>query len=145
MHHNGRMLSGKARRRAQRITVGVIVGAVVISLALSLLSAAVADQGRAADVTAAAASSAARVGAAGVHAADTPQPSPAMTDSPLVGSSTDPRPVTKTPQGQATQVTDKEHIGGLIGFIAFMLGGLLLLLRGRARDRREREAASILS
>jgi hypothetical protein len=138
MGQNGPMLSGKARRRRQRITVGVIIGALVISLALSLLSVAVA-----APLT----DGSHRV-PAGLHAAaraDTGSPTPAVTDSPLIGSSDAPKPVTKTPQGQATQVTDEEHIGGLIGFIAFMLGGILLLVRGRRRDRRERRSASAAS
>lgn len=109
----------------QRITVGVIVGALVLSLALSLLSTA----------------GAAQLDAPGGAVA----PVPAATSQPLVSTSGDPKPVTKTPQGQATQVTDKEHIGGLVAFIAFMLGGVLLLVRGRRRDRRERESAPILS
>jgi len=36
MQHNGRMLMGN--KKAQRITVGVIIGVIVISLALTLLS-----------------------------------------------------------------------------------------------------------
>lgn len=133
------MLSGNSRRRTQRITVGVIIGALVISLALSLLS--VAGAAPQADGPSGASPTELRAAAP----LDASSPTPAITDSPLVGSSTDPKPVTKTPQGQATQVTDEEHIGGLIGFIAFMLGGVLLLVRGRHRDRRERRAVSILS
>ena len=50
--------------------------------------------------------------------------------------------MTETPQGTSTQVTDEEHIGGLIAYILFMLGGVLLLLRGKRRERRERVEAS---
>ena len=57
---------------------------------------------------------------------------------PGIVSTDDPKPVTETPQGTSTQVTDEEHIGGLIAYIVFMLGGVLLLLRGKRRERRER-------
>lgn len=40
MPHNGDMLMGN--KKAQRITVGVIIGVIVISLALSLISTATA-------------------------------------------------------------------------------------------------------
>jgi hypothetical protein len=64
-------------------------------------------------------------------------PTPQPVESSLGDGSTA-KPHTKTPQGQATQVTDGEHIGGLVGFIAFMMGGILLLIRGRRRDRVQR-------
>ncbi len=127
------MFLGRNRRRTQRITVGVIIGALVISLALSLLSTAFAVGSGAVP--------AARPGTS--MEASTPTTAPA--EVPLVNSSGDPKPVTKTPQGQATQVTDAEHIGGLVAFIAFMLGGVLLLIRGRRRDRRELASPPILS
>ena len=67
------------------------------------------------------------------------------TDSPRVGSTDNPLPVTKTPQGTATQVTDNEHIGGLVAYLVFMLGGVLLLVRSRRRHLREKQAEPILS
>ena len=127
------MFLGSNRRRTQRITVGVIIGALVLSLALSLLSSAIALEPSGAQP--------ARV--TSPQEASTPTTGPA--ELPLVNSSGQPKPVTKTPQGQATQVTDTEHIGGLVAFIAFMLGGVLLLVRGRRRDRRELASESILS
>ena len=133
MGHNGAMFLGSNRRRTQRITVGVIIGTLVISLALSLLSMAFAATSSAGHPVVATAS----------QDASTPTTAPA--ENPLMDSSGDPKPVTKTPQGQATQVTDKEHIGGLVAFLAFMLGGVLLLVRGRRRDRRELASPRILS
>jgi hypothetical protein len=143
------MLSGNNRRRTQRITVGIIIGALVLSLALTLLSTVAAfglttvtrpATGPAPAVTTAPEA----VGVDGLPLEAT-TPAPATTEHPLISTSGNPKPVTKTPQGQATQVTDAEHIGGLIGFIAFMLGGVLLLIRGRRRDRQERGSRPILS
>ena len=54
---------------------------------------------------------------------------------PGIVSTDDPKPVTETPQGTSTQVTDEEHIGGLIAYLVFMLAGVLLLLRGKRRER----------
>ncbi len=123
MGDNGRVLWGK--RRVQRIVVGVIVGLVVASLALSLVGAALA-----APVEKAGPGAPALVGEERTSNPGVPG---------IIGTD-DPRPVTETPQGTSTQVTDEEHIGGLIAFIVFMLGGVLLLLRGRRRERREQEA-----
>jgi hypothetical protein len=142
------MLSGNNRRRAQRITVGIIVGALVLSLALALLST-VAAFGLPAVIGAPTAPAPAVAKGPGEAVEGLPleatTPAPVTTEHPLISTSGDPKPVTKTPQGQATQVTDAEHIGGLIGFIAFMLGGVLLLVRGRRRDRQERASEPILS
>jgi hypothetical protein len=125
MSHNGAVQSGN--KRFQRITVGVIIGLVVLSMALTLIGPALA----------ASPTGASRTSASGTLATDDPVTTPSSGASGLVGTD-DPRPVTETPQGTSTQVTDEEHIGGLVGFIAFMLGGLLLLIRGKRRERRER-------
>ena len=132
MRHNGRVLCG--RKGFQRFTVGLIVGLVVLSLALTLVSGALA------------APAPAEMGAGGLgHVADETTTPPV----PGIVSTDDPRPVTETPQGTSTQVTDEEHIGGLVAYLLFMLGGVLLLLRGKRRERRERVEAigpeSILS
>ncbi|HEU5143572.1 MAG TPA: hypothetical protein VFT81_00190 [Dermatophilaceae bacterium] len=132
------MLLGNNSRRTQRITVGVIIGVIVLSLALSLLSAAAAPS------PVAVVKGPHRAAVDG-HPREATTPAPVTSEHPLVSTSGDPKPVTKTPQGQATQVTDAEHIGGLIGFIAFMVGGVLLLIRGRRRDRQERRSKPILS
>ncbi len=112
------MLSGN--RRLQRITVGVIIGVVVVSLALSLASVALA------------APTTSQLASIRTATASTPAPVPI---DPSLTENDNPKPVTKTPQGQATQVTDGEHIGGLIGFIVLMLGGVLLLIRDHRRKR----------
>jgi len=121
--HNGQVLSGN--RKFQRVVVGLVVGLVVVSLALTLVGGAF---------------------AATPDLVGDGQTSPSVPG--LVGT-TEPKPVTETPQGTSTQVSDSEHLGGLIAFIAFMLGGVLLLIRGRRRERREQAAAkgpgSILS
>lgn len=123
MGENEPVLWGKGR--FQRIVVGVIVGLVIASLALMLVGGALAAPGE-------------RVGrGAAVLVGDEQTGSPGSPG--LVGTD-DPRPVTETPQGTSTQVTDEEHIGGLIAFIVFMLGGVLLLLRGKRRERREQAA-----
>ena len=131
MRHNGRVLG---KKRLQRITVGLIVGLVVLSLALTLVGGALA----APIPTAGVADGSAHV------AEETPTPTV-----PGIVSTDDPKPVTRTPQGTSTQVTDEEHIGGLIAYIVFMLAGVLLLLRGKRRERRERakesESEAILS
>ena len=132
MGHNGAVLSGN--KKVQRITVLVIIGAVVLSLALSLLTGA-----GALGLTPGASSAASGLHPAVVGAAD-----PVSSPSPTTGSADNPKPVTKTPQGQATQVTDTEHLGGLIAFLSFMLGGVLLLVRTHRRDQRERRSGSIL-
>ncbi|WP_353356498.1 hypothetical protein [Intrasporangium sp. DVR] len=128
------MMLGK--KRMQRVTVGVLIGLVIVSLALTLVGGALA---------AAPGAGAARP-QAGAWAVDEQATTPGL---PGVVSSGDPRPVTETPQGTSTQVTDEEHIGGLLAYIAFMLGGVLLLVRARRRERRERAASqgseSILS
>ncbi len=127
MGHNGPVMSGNKRsQRFQRITVGVIALTIAVSLALSLVSGAFAatmPSERVERPTAA---------APGRAASSSPTPEPVVSS--RHGGSTA-KPHTKTPQGQATQVTDGEHIGGLVGFIAFMLGGVLLLIRGRRRNR----------
>ena len=115
----GPVLFGK--KRAQRVTVGLIVGLVVLSLALTLVGGALAAPEPAAQR------------ALSPVAEETPTPAV-----PGIVSTGDPKPVTKTPQGTSTQVTDAEHIGGLIAYLVFMLGGVLLLLRGKRRERRER-------
>lgn len=118
MRHNGPVLSGN--KRVQRVVVGVIIGVVVLSMALSLLSVAVAAQ----------ASGQPAVSRVAADASPTPPPvDPSLTQN------DNPKPVTRTPQGQATQVTDGEHIGGLVGFIILMLGGVLLLIRDHRRRR----------
>lgn len=118
MRHNGPVLSGN--KRVQRVVVGVIIGVVVVSMALSLLSVAVAAQ----------ASGQPAVSRVAADASPTPPPvDPSLTQN------DNPKPVTRTPQGQATQVTDGEHIGGLVGFIILMLGGVLLLIRDHRRRR----------
>ncbi|WP_051510584.1 hypothetical protein [Intrasporangium oryzae] len=116
------MLLGK--KKIQRITVGVIIGVIVLSLGLSLLSAAAAPRSR---------SGAAGGGRPATDAVATTAPSPA--GAPL-GRTADPKPVTRTPQGEATQVSDDEHLGGLVGYIAFMVGGVFLLARSRRRTRK---------
>ena len=125
MRNNGRVLCG--RKGFQRFTVGLIVGLVVLSLALTLVSGALAAPAPAARDTAALA-----------HVAE----ETAAPSIPGVVSTDDPRPVTETPQGTSTQVTDEEHIGGLVAYVIFMLAGVLLLLRGKRRERRERVDAS---
>ena len=118
MRHNGPVLSGN--KRVQRVVVGVIIGVVVLSMALSLLSVAGAAQ----------ASGQPAVSRVAADASPTPPPvDPSLTQN------DNPKPVTRTPQGQATQVTDGEHIGGLVGFIILMLGGVLLLIRDHRRRR----------
>jgi hypothetical protein len=126
MGQNGPVMSGNKRsQRFQRITVGVIALAIVVSLALSLVSGAFA---------ATTASRGAERPAVSVSGQPASSPTPQPVESSLQDGGTA-KPHTKTPQGQATQVTDGEHIGGLVGFIAFMLGGVLLLIRGRRRER----------
>lgn len=117
MRHNVRVRSGN--KRVQRITVGVIIGLIVVSLALSLASVATA---------------APRVDPPRPREGSGAMATPAPID-PSLTANTNPKPVTKTPQGQATQVTDGEHIGGLVGFIILMLGGVLLLIRDHRRNR----------
>lgn len=115
------MLSGN--QRVQRAVVAVIIGVVVLGMTLSLVSVAVA-------------SPAGRPAAAGQDAlAASPTPEPIEASLTQNGN---PKPVTKTPQGQATQVTDGEHIGGLVGFIVLMLGGVALLIRDHRRKRSTR-------
>ena len=130
--HNGAVLFGK--KRVQRITVGVIVGLVVLSLALTLVGGALAAPGPA--------PSGAGAFPPGAEATTTP-PVPGIV------STDNPKPVTETPQGTSTQVTDEEHIGGLIAYLVFMLAGVLLLLRGKRRERQaqaeESRSESILS
>ena len=121
MRHNGRVLCGK--KGFQRFTVGLIVGLVVLSLALTLVSGALADPAPA---------------GRGAGAVAHPAEETATPSIPGAVSTDDPKPVTETPQGMSTQVTDEEHIGGLIAYLVFMLGGVLLLLRGKRRERRER-------
>lgn len=118
MGQNGVVLLGN--KKIQRITVGVIIGVLVISLGLSLLSAGAATLPSVAE---------------GPALGETTTPTP----SPGVGSlgSGEAKPVTETPQGQPTQVHDGEHIGGLIAYLTFMLGGVLLVFRARRRDRRD--------
>ena len=112
--------------RLRRAVVAVVVGSMVVGLVVALLSAAAVTAGAAPEP-------------AGVRAEDTsPAPLPSPSLDPRLVQQEGEKPVTKTPQGQATQVTDEEHIGGLIAFIAFMLGGVLLLVRDRRRQRRER-------
>ena len=128
--HNGAVLFGK--KRVQRITVGLIVGLVVLSLALTLVGGALA----------APRSEPTGAGAVPPVAEGTTTPSGIV-------STDNPKPVTETPQGTSTQVTDEEHIGGLIAYIVFMLAGVLLLLRGKRRERQaqaeEGRSESILS
>lgn len=121
MSHNGPVLSGN--KRFQRVTVGVIIGLVVVALALTLVGPALAAPAAGAALP--------------LEAAPAVAPSPTPGSSGLVGT-TDPKPVTQTPQGTSTQVSDTEHLGGLIAYVAFMLGGVLLLIRARRRERRER-------
>ncbi|HEX6054372.1 MAG TPA: hypothetical protein VFY98_01045 [Intrasporangium sp.] len=115
------MLFGK--NRIQRITVGIIVGLVVLSLALTLVGGALAAPGPVPS-------------GAGAF----PPVSEETTTPPVAGivRTDNPKPVTETPQGTSTQVTDAEHIGGLVAYLVFMLAGVLLLLRGKRRDWRER-------
>lgn len=130
MGHNGRVLMGD--KKMQRIAVGVVIGVIVLSLALSLVGSAMAAPP---DTSRAPAQALLAVPATG----ETPTPDPSLVES------NGPKPVTKTPQGTSTQVTHREHIGGLIAFVAFMSGGVLLLLRAKRRERREQEQESILS
>jgi hypothetical protein len=126
MGENGPVMSGNRRsQRIQRITVGVIALAIVLSLGLSLVS------GAFAATTSGPVSE--RPGTALSAPPGAAATTPPVTSSVPGGGTV--KPHTKTPQGQATQVSDGEHIGGLVGFIAFMLGGVLLLVRGRRRDR----------
>ncbi len=125
MGHNGAVLFGK--KRVQRITVGVIVGLVVLSLALTLVGGALAAPGTVPS----------GAGALPPGAEETTTP-----PVPGILSTDNPKPVTETPQGTSTQVTDEEHIGGLIAYLVFMLAGVLLLLRGNRRERRERAEES---
>lgn len=118
MRQNGPMLSGN--KRVQRVVVGVIIGVVVVSMALSLVSVAVAAP--------------ASEHPTSVRVAVASSPTPLPID-PSLTQNDNPKPVTRTPQGQATQVTDGEHIGGLLGFILLMLGGVLLLIRDQRRKR----------
>ena len=110
LRHNGRVLCG--RKGFQRFTVGLIVGLVVLSLALTLVSGALAAPPR-------------RRWAAQAPWATSPTRRRHLRP----GNRQHGRPhtVTETPQGTSTQVTDEEHIGGLIAYILFMLGGVLLL------------------
>jgi hypothetical protein len=115
------MLSGN--KRVQRVVVGVVIGLIVVSMALSLVSVAVA--------------------APLSGGSQSPRPAVATSSTPLpidpsLTQNDNPKPVTRTPQGQATQVTDGEHIGGLAGFIVLMLGGVLLLIRDHRRKRAAR-------
>ncbi|MDC5696608.1 hypothetical protein OO014_05010 [Intrasporangium calvum] len=116
------------KKRMQQITVGILVGLVIVSLALTLVGGALA----------AAPEGASPAAKAVALAADEPSTTPSV---PAIGSTGDPKPVTKTPQGTSTQVTDDEHVGGLIGYLVLMLGGVLLLVRTKRRERRERAAA----
>ncbi|WP_347353076.1 hypothetical protein [Intrasporangium sp.] len=106
-------------RWAQRAVVAVVIGLLAVAVVLSLVPAAVAapspSDRHAVLLTAL-------------------RPAPQPTDLSATESG-NPMPVTKTPQGQATQVTDGEHIGGLVGFIVLMLGGVLLLIRDHHRKR----------
>ncbi len=128
MGDNVWMLLGN--KKAQRIMVGVVIGVMVISLALSLVAASASPLSAAAPP---------RGADPVVVQASQPSPTPAPA-TPTLGSSGEPIPVTKTPQGTTTQATDGEHIGGLVGYLAFMLGGVLLLVRGRRREARESAA-----
>ena len=47
---------------------------------------------------------------------------------------TDPIPKTETPQGQPTTVGHSDHVGGAIATAAFILSGVLLLIRAHRRD-----------
>ncbi|MDN5797899.1 MAG: hypothetical protein L0H79_19440 [Intrasporangium sp.] len=109
-------------RWVQRFAAGVLILLVSLTLTLSL------DR-------AAAAQPAASVPSRLPAAAHTTTPAPI---DPSLAQNDNPKPITKTPQGQATQVTDDEHIGGLIGFIILMLGGVLLLVRDHHRKRATR-------
>ena len=130
--HNGAVLFGK--KRVQRITVGLIVGLVVLSLALTLVGGALA---------------APRPEPTGAGAVPPVAEGTTTPSVPGIVSTDDPKPVTETPQGTSTQVTDEEHIGGLIAYLVFMLAGVLLLLRGKRRERQaqaeEGRSESILS
>jgi hypothetical protein len=121
VRQNGWVLSGN--KRVQRVVVGVVIGVVVVSMALSLVSVAVA------------APAAVHAESLRVRVASSPTPLPIE---PSLTQNDNPKPVTRTPQGQATQVTDGEHIGGLAGFIVLMLGGVLLLIRDHRRKRATR-------
>ncbi len=124
MSDNVGMLLGN--KKVQRIMVGVVIGVIVISLALSLVAAS-------ASPLSAGPTGQARPAAALVT---DPSPTPAPV-TPSLDSSGDPIPVTKTPQGTTTQAADGEHVGGLVAYLVFMLGGVLLLVRGRRREARE--------
>lgn len=134
IRHNGPVMSGK--KRMQQITVGIIVGLIVVSLALTLVGSALA---------APAAGGPRPATVRGLAADGQPTSLPA----PGIVSTGDPKPVTNTPQGTSTQVTDDEHLGGLLAYLAFMLGGALLLVRGKHRERRDKAGSvspeSILS
>ncbi len=125
MGHNGPVLSGN--KRFQRITVGVIIGLVVMALALTLVGPALA----------APAAGMSPLRESGSPLAEAAASTPTANSSGLVGTA-NPRPVTDTPQGTMTQVSDQEHLGGLVAYLAFMVGGALLLVRAKHRERRER-------
>ncbi|MEO7753590.1 MAG: hypothetical protein ABIS35_09265 [Terracoccus sp.] len=114
-------------KKTQRIIVGVVIGLLVISLALSLVAASASPLSAVAPPRGA--------NPVAVQASD-PSPTPAPA-TPVLDSSGEPIPVTKTPQGTTTQATDGEHVGGLVAYLVFMLGGVLLLVRGRRREARE--------
>ncbi len=115
-------------KKVQRIMVGVVIGVIVISLALSLVAASAAPLSAGAGGP--------RQAVPVVLQATDPSPTPAPA-TPSLDSSGDPIPVTKTPQGTTTQAVDGEHVGGLVAYLVFMLGGVLLLVRGRRREARE--------
>ena len=128
------------RQRIQRITVYVIIAVVVMSLSLSLLTSAGAFGLSSRTTTPRGSATPQSVIPEAVAA-----PGPTPSDPAGVGSTDDPLPVTKTPQGTATQVTDTEHIGGIVAYLVFMVGGLLLLVRSGRRQPREEQSEPILS
>ncbi len=74
----------------------------------------------------------------------TSEPSSSTTSGsdPTASATAGPTPTTSTPQGQKTDVTHPEHLGGIIAVAAFLLGGVALLLRDRRRHRARAAAAA---
>lgn len=135
---------GTVSGKTQRIAVWLIIVAVVGALVLSLV-------GNASAATTASGVTV-RADAAGL-AAETATPSPSPTASPtsqaependsvFAPPTGEPKPITETPQGQPTQVNDGEHVGGLIAYLVFMAGGVLLAIRGHRRAQAHRAAES---